>query len=44
MPLREDVVRLRHMLDAAREAISFAVGRKAEDLRTDRQLTLSLVR
>jgi uncharacterized protein with HEPN domain len=44
MPLREDVVRLRHMLDAAREAISFAAGRRYEDLQTDRQLTLSLVR
>ena len=41
---REDAVRLRHMLDSAKEAVSFASGRLREDLDTDRQLTLSLVR
>jgi uncharacterized protein with HEPN domain len=41
---REDETRLRHMLDAAREAISFAIGRCREDLDDDRQLTLSIVK
>jgi uncharacterized protein with HEPN domain len=39
-----DVIRLRHMLDAAREALSFAAGRKREDLDTDRGLSLILIR
>ena len=41
---RNDEIRLRHMLDAAREAVSFAHGRVREDLETDRQLVLSLVK
>lgn len=40
---REDEVRLRHMRDAAREAISFARGRERADLDTDRQLLLAIV-
>ena len=39
-----DEIRLRHMLEAAREAVSFARGRVREDLETDRQLLLSLVK
>ncbi len=39
-----DAIRLRHMLDAAREAMSFARGRVRDDLETDRQLLLSLVK
>ena len=39
-----DAIRLRHMLDAAREAMSFARGRVRDDLETDRQLRLSLVK
>ena len=39
-----DVIRLRHMLDAAREALSFIVGRSSEDLRRDRMLVLALVK
>ena len=39
-----DEIRLRHMLDAAREAVSFARGRTRRDLDTDRQLVLSLVK
>jgi len=39
-----DLARLRHMLDAAREAVAFGAGRKPEDLRRDRVLTLALVR
>ena len=37
-----DRVRLRHMLDAAREAVSFAAGRTRADLDRDRMLNLSL--
>ena len=42
--LRSDEIRLRHMLDAAREAVSFTHGRVRGDLDTDRQLVLSLVK
>jgi len=41
---RSDAIRLRHMLDAAEEAMTFASGRSRDDLDTDRQLTLSLVK
>ena len=41
---KDDEVRLRHMLEAAREAVSFARGRVRGDLDTDRQLVLSLVK
>ncbi len=41
---KDDEIRLRHMLDAAREAVSFARGRTHRDLDTDRQLVLSLVK
>lgn len=41
---RDDEIRLRHMLEAAREAMSFARGRVRADLETDRQLVLSLVK
>ena len=40
----DDEIRLRHMLEAAREAVSFARGRARGDLETDRQLVLSLVK
>ncbi len=39
-----DNVRVRHILDAAREAVSFSNGRCRADLDTDRKLNLSLVR
>ncbi len=39
-----DEIRLRHMIDAAREAMSFARGRVRDDLETDRQLLLALVK
>lgn len=39
-----DLVRLRHLLDAAREALQFVEGRSRQDLGTDRMLNLSLVR
>ncbi|MYD36205.1 MAG: DUF86 domain-containing protein [Dehalococcoidia bacterium] len=40
----DDAIRLRHMLDAAREAVAFAQGRIRADLRIDRQLALALVK
>ena len=41
---KDDSVCIRHILDATREAISFADGRSRTDLDTDRKLNLSLVR
>lgn len=41
---KNDAIRLRHMLDAAREALSFATGKTRSDLDTDRMLVLSLVK
>ena len=40
----EDRIRLRHMLDATQEAMSFAKGRTRADLTLDRMLQLSLVK
>jgi uncharacterized protein with HEPN domain len=40
----DDLVRMRHMLDAAQEALSFAQGRARSDLDRNRMLTLSLVK
>ena len=39
-----DLVRMRHMLDAAREAVSFIAGKNRQDLDANRMLTLSLVK
>ncbi len=39
----DDQTRLRHMLEAAHEAIAMARGQQRTDLDTDRKLTLSLV-
>jgi uncharacterized protein with HEPN domain len=44
MPQDKDRIRLQHMLDHATEAMQMASGRVREDLDTDRQLNLSLVR
>ena len=41
---KDDDVQIRHMLDAAREAVAFVEGRSRPDLDTDRKLNLSLVR
>ena len=41
---KDDNVRVRHILDAAREAVAFLNGRSRSDLDTDRKLNLSLVR
>lgn len=40
----EDEIRLRHMLDAAKEALGFSDGRTRDDLDMDRMLTLALVK
>ncbi len=39
-----DLVRLRHMLDAAHEACSFVLGKAQNDLVIDRMLLLSVVK
>jgi len=44
MPSHDTNVRLRHMLDAAREAVQMAQGKARADLDADRPLNLSLVR
>lgn len=44
MPSSEDTVRLRHMLDAARQAIRFAEGRVRADLDSDLMFALASVR
>jgi uncharacterized protein with HEPN domain len=40
----DDSARLRHMRDAAREAISFARGKQRADLDNDRQLALAILK
>lgn len=44
MPSHDTNVRLRHMLDAAREATQMAQSKKRADLDAERPLNLSLVR
>lgn len=41
---KDDTTRLRHMLDAAREAIAFAEGRARSELDDNRMLVLALVK
>ena len=41
---KDDRIRLRHMLDFVREAVSFARGRSRSDLDHDRMLALALVK
>ena len=43
MPIK-DSVRLRHMLESAREAVAFADEKTLGDLEADRMRTLALVR
>ncbi|MCH8075862.1 MAG: DUF86 domain-containing protein [SAR324 cluster bacterium] len=40
----EDEIRLRHMLDAATEALEFLADRNLDDLANDRKLALALVK
>ena len=41
---KDDLVRLRHMLDAANEAVELAAGKSRYDIESERTLNLSLVR
>ena len=41
---KDDLIRLRHKLDAAGEAVEFAQDGRREDLVGDRKLTLALVK
>ena len=41
---KDDLIRLRHMLDAAKEAVFFTQNRTRNTLEKDRILTLSLVK
>lgn len=40
----EDLIRLKHMLDAAEEAVRFAKNRSREDLDDDRMFSFAVVR
>lgn len=42
--LREDEIRLRHMLEAAQTAVEFARGRARDDFAADRMLLFAVVR
>ncbi len=42
--LHEDEIRLRHMLDHAREAVAMIAGKERADLQQERMLELALVR
>lgn len=39
----DDLIRLRHMLDAATEALVLAAGKSRDEIETERMLQLSLV-
>ena len=39
-----DSIRLKHIFDAANEALSFSLGKKVDDLNKDHMLALALVR
>jgi uncharacterized protein with HEPN domain len=41
---RDEEIRMRHMLDAAREALGFIRGRSRADLSQDRMLALAVVK
>ena len=40
--LKADLIRMHHMLDAARDAIAFSKSKTRQDLDKDRMLVLSL--
>jgi len=44
MTQHDDIVRLQHMLDNAREAVAMIEGKGRSDLRRERMLELSLIR
>jgi uncharacterized protein with HEPN domain len=39
-----DIIRVKHMRDAAKEALSFIKDKNRDDLRNDRKLALSLIK
>ena len=41
---RDDLIRMRHMLDAAQKAMTFAAGKSRADLAQDSMLAYALVR
>jgi len=41
---KDDLIRIRHMLDAALEAIEFMTNRSREELDSDRKLALAVVK
>lgn len=41
---KTDIVRLQHMIDSGKKAISFTLNRQRVDLDQDEMLTLALVR
>jgi uncharacterized protein with HEPN domain len=43
MPRPEDLDRLRHTIDSAREAMSFLKGKSRQHLTSDRKLQLALI-
>lgn len=44
MPPESDVIRVRHMLNASRDALSYVAGRTRADLATDTMLVRALVK
>ena len=42
--LKDDQIRLRHMLDAARKALSFVQDRSRENLESNEMLALAVIR
>jgi len=41
---KDDIIRICHMMDALKEALSFTEGKKRADLMNDRMLVLSVVK
>jgi len=41
---KDDLIRVRHMFDAAKERLSFARNKERGDLDSDRMLTLSIIK
>jgi uncharacterized protein with HEPN domain len=44
MPVKDDISRLHHILEAADDALVFIIGKERSDLDTDKMLVLALVR
>jgi hypothetical protein len=40
----DDLIRIRHMADCAKEALAFVAGKERRDLEKSRMLTLSLLK